>query len=83
LRKPVGYKTTKPDQSTPGGRWGAAPEKTRAKSAALKEWHIQAVRGFAGIATDTRTVSENWPALAADKASWNAMCDNLGLYHTG
>jgi hypothetical protein len=37
---------------------------------------------FAGIATDTRTVSENWPALAADKASWNAMCDNLGLYHS-
>ena len=37
---------------------------------------------FAGIATDTRTASENWPALAADKASWNAMCDNLGLYHS-
>ena len=29
------------------------------------------------------TVSENWPAMAANKDEWNAMVDNLGLFHAG
>jgi len=44
---------------------------------------VLAALAFAGIKTDTKTVSENWPAMAANKDEWNAMVDNLGLFHAG
>ena len=44
---------------------------------------VLAALTFAGIKTDTKTVSENWPAMAANKDEWNAMVDNLGLFHAG
>jgi hypothetical protein len=60
--------------------WVAAPRPVGAPQYSYGKGMLAAL-AYAGIDTDTKTVSTNWPAMAIDKKTWNIMVEHLGDIH--